>query len=350
MNVNRLIPALVSTLTLVSGALGQEHSFGKVHGYVFGDYFYMVGADSAKVRGSGQYSATPKDFQAFQFRRLYLYYDHTLSDKFFAQFLLEGNDKTFEPGGKHGVFVKSAYLEWKEAIPMGSISIGLVPTPTWSLLSEKVWNYRSIEKTIIDFRGFGNASDIGLQLRGKFDRDGTFSYVAMIGNGTGQKPESNKYKKYYGSLSVKPLKELVLEGYFDYEPAAFEKNKTTLKAFAAYQTPSFTFGVEAFQQTQAKAGAAATDIKPSGISFFTWAQIPGVDALNGFIRFDMFDADTKVTNAGYKENFIVAGLDYMPIPSVHLMPNIWINTYSVKGTGSREADVAARITLFYVYK
>ena len=350
MSFARLIIVSVATLLCVALVQSQEQSFGKVHGYVFGDYFYMVGADTAAIRGAGQYSAAPKDFQAFQFRRLYLYYDHTFSEKFFAQFLLEGNDKTFEPGGKYGMFVKSAYLEWKGAVPLGSIAIGLVPTPTWSLLSEKVWNYRSIEKTIIDFRGFGSASDIGLQLRGKFDRDGTFSYVAMIGNGTGQKPENNKYKKYYGSLSIKPKKELVLEGYIDYEPAALEKNKTTLKGFAGYQTESFTFGVEAFQQTQAKAGAAAADATPFGISFFAWARVLGVDALNAFVRFDMFDPNTKVRNAGYKENFIVAGFDYMPIPNVHLMPNIWINSYSAKGGGSRDSDVAARITLFYVYK
>ncbi|MEX2088990.1 MAG: hypothetical protein WEB62_04425, partial [Bacteroidota bacterium] len=172
----------------------------------------------------------------------------------------------------------------------------------------------------------------------------------MVGNGTGQKPENNKYKKYYGSLSAKPTKELVLEGYVDYEPAALGKHKTTLKGFAGYQASSFTLGVEAFQQTQANVGAAPADTKPFGVSFFAWVQIPGIHALDGFVRFDMFDPNTNRTDAGYKENFIVAGLDYMPIPNVHLMPNVWINSYSAKGAGRRDSDVAARMTLFYVYK
>jgi hypothetical protein len=125
----------------VAHVYSQEQSFGKIHGYVFGDYFYMLGADTAAIRGAAQYSATPKDSQAFQFRRLYLYYDQTFSEKFFAQFLPQGNDKTFEPGGEYGMFLKGAHLEWKGLAPLGSFSLVLVPTPTWSFLSEKVWNY-----------------------------------------------------------------------------------------------------------------------------------------------------------------------------------------------------------------
>lgn len=327
----------------------QEKPSGKVHGYFFGDYFYKQGGDASEVSPS-QYSKSEKDFQAFQFRRLYLYYDHTFSDKFAAQFLLEGNDKTLDPGGRYGVFVKTAYLEWKEIVPMGSLWFGLIPTPTWSLLSEKVWNYRSIEKTVVDFRGAGSASDIGVGLRGKFESKGTVNYVAMVGNGTGQKPENNKYKKYYGSISVKPVPEIVLEGYVDYEPAALDKDKTTLKGFAAYQTAAFTAGIEVFQQTQSNAGAAGIDKIPFALAVFAWAPIPGADNLNGFGRFDIYDPDTKTSTSGFKENFFALGLDYMPLSNIHIMPNIWVNSFSAKGTGSKDADVVPRLTLFIVYK
>lgn len=345
MKLTRYSIPLFALVFLFSSVLAQEK--GKVSGYVFGDYFYKIGGDST---GTGsQYSSLTKDYQAFQFRRLYLYYEHNLSEKFFAQFLLEGNDKAFTDG-KHGVFVKTAYLEWKDIIPTGNLLFGLVPTPTWSLLSEKVWNYRSIEKTIIDYRGLGVASDIGIMMRGKFDNEGMFNYVAMIGNGNGQKPESNKYKKYYLSLSAKPVKEVVVEGYADYEPAFGDKNKTTLKGFAAYQSAEFTIGAEVFQQIQEKASATGEDRKPFGISVFAWAPIPNVEGLNAFARYDFYNPDTKVSNTGFNENFVTVGLDYMPISNVHLMPNFWLNSFSAKGTGSQDADVVGRVTFYYVYK
>jgi hypothetical protein len=339
--------------TISSSALiSQDKPAGKVSGYVFGDYFYKIGGYSTEVSPS-QYSKVEKDFQAFQFRRIYLYYDHIFSEKFSAQFLLEGNDKALEPGGKHGVFVKTAYLEWKEFLPKGSLMFGLVPTPTWSSpgsIAEKTWNYRSIEKTLADYRGLGSASDMGVLLRGKLDGEGTFNYAAMIGNGNGQKPENNKYKKFYASINVKPVKGVLVEGYVDYEPAALEKNKTTLKGFAAYQVEQFTVGVELVQQNQEKAGAAAADRIPFGYTLFTWASL--MDGLNAFGRFDWFDPDTKVSNAGYKESFIVVGLDYMPISNVHIMPNVWFNSFSEKAStiAPKDSDVVARLSFYYVYR
>lgn len=346
--------ALMLILFPLFSLVAQDKPSGKVSGYIFGDYFYKIGGDST---GTGsQYSSVGKSYQAFQFRRLYLYYDHTFDDRFSAQFLLEGNDKALTDG-KHGVFVKTAYLEWKNIFPNSNLWFGLIPTPTWSLLSEKVWNYRSIEKTITDFRGLGSASDIGVGFRGKFDDAGMFNYVAMIGNGNAQKPENNKLKKYYFSLSIKPIKEFVVEGYVDYEPGFSDRNKTTMKGFAAYQTENITIGVEGLTQIQAKQGAIPAgqttpdDRTPFGISFFAWAPIPNVQGLNAFARYDFYNPNTKVSNAGLNESFITAGLDYMPIPNVHLMPNIWVNTFSNKGTGvTPDTDIVGRITVFYVYK
>lgn len=357
MNIVRFTLVIFFIIMFTFCISAQDKPAGKVHGYVFGDYFYVVGADTHATRGAGQYSSMPKDMQGFQFRRLYLYYDHTFDETFSAQFLLEGNDKAFVDG-KHGVFVKTAYLEWKNIFTNSNLWFGLIPTPTWSLLSEKVWNYRSIEKTITDFRGLGGASDIGIGLRGKFDSEGMFNYVAMIGNGAGQKPETNKYKKYYFSLSVKPTKEVVVEGYLDFEPAPDDKNKTTLKGFVAYQTEQFTVGVEALQQIQSKQGVIPAgqttpqDKIPFGIAIFAWAPIPNVEGLNAFARYDFYNPDTKVSDAGLNENFIVAGLDYMPIKNIHLMPNVWVNTYSNKGSigTAPKADVVGRMTFFYVYK
>lgn len=331
-------------------AASRVQAQGAVSGYVFGDYFYKATGDST---GAGsQYSALRKVDHAFQFRRLYLYYDHPIGSKFVAQFLLEGNDKTFEPGGRHGVFVKTAYLQWKTVFPLANIWIGMVPTPTWSSsFSEKTWNYRSIEKTITDFRGLGSASDIGLLLQGKLHSEDKAGYLFMVGNGRGQKPEDNRYKKFYGTLYGRPAEGLLLEAYGDFEEAKGGKDKTTLKGFAAYKHDRVTAGVEAVQQVQ-KAGAGGKDKKPRGIAVFVWAPLPGAPKFNAFVRFDTWNPDTENSTTGFTENFFVAGIDHMPVKNVHIMPNVWVNTFSNKDDSGaeRDADVVARVTVHYVYK
>lgn len=342
--VGRFVLAL-----LVSSAAFAGESGGTVGGYVMGDYFYKIRGDST---GNGsQYSSLRKDEHAFQFRRIYFSYDHTISEKFAAQFILEANDRTFTDG-KHGVFVKTAFLEWKEIIPHGSFFIGLVPTPTWSLLTEKVWNYRSIEKSILDFRSLGVASDIGVQLRGSLDARGVFNYVVMVGNGNGQRPENNTYKKYYGSFYLKPTQHFIIEGYADYEPLGNTRDVLTLRGFAAYQSDAITVGAEVFQQNQRRLGPAGANRTPFGISAFVRAPMPGTTELNVFGRFDYFDPDVNLKNTGFKEMFVTAGVDYMPVKDVHFMPNIWINTFQNKsgGAAARRADVVARLSFFYVYR
>lgn len=332
----------------------QEKPAGKVWGYAFGDYFYKLNGDAVEVSPS-QYSTVAEDFQAFQFRRLQLYYDHNLSEKFFARFMMEVNDKSPMPDGKFGDFLKAAYLEWKNIIPRGNVALGLYPSPTWAWLTEKVWGYRSVEKTVADFRGIGGAggaSDLGVVLRGNFDAASRYGYGIMVANGTGQKAENNKYKKFYGVLSAKPVNRVILEAYADYEPGASDKNISTLKGFAAYETARLTGGVEAVYQTQEKAGAAGADKTPFGVAFFARGPVPSVEKLAAFARFDFFNPNTQITDSGFNEYFFVAGLDYMPVKNVHFMPNLWLNSFADKSPldVKKDTDIALRLTFYYIYE
>lgn len=346
---------IVLILLISINVYGQDQPAGKIHGYLFGDYYYKSGGEKAKAVSATQYSdsALTKG-GAFQLRRMYLYYEHAISDNFQAQFLLEGNDGATDGKGRHSVYVKLANLEWKNIIADQNLAFGMVGTPTWAI-SEKIWGYRAIEKTIVDMRGLGSASDIGVTLRGKFGNEGMFGYAVMIGNGNGQKPENNKSRKYYGSFSAKPIKGLILEAYGDIESEITEPKKkykiaqnTMLKGFAGYQTEQFTVGLEAIKQIQEYTDT--TNVTPLGISIFASAPLMK-DKLNAYARFDTYNPDTKNSASGYKENFITAGLDFLAHKNVHIMPNIWMNSFSKKGSSSnRKADTVARITFFYIYK
>jgi hypothetical protein len=67
---------------------------------------------------------------------------------------------------------------------------------------------------------------------------------------------------------------------------------------------------------------------------------------------DWFDPATERAQAGYREMYWIAALDASPRPNVHLMPNVLVRSYSAKDSAlpDRKADVALRVTLYYLYK
>jgi hypothetical protein len=344
---------------IISNQFSQNKTGGTLSGLVFGDYYYKMSGDSSGA--IGDYAPLKKTSQAFSFRRIYLTYNHVINEKFSAQFQLESSDKILT-STRLGVFVKTAFLEWTNIFKGSNLQIGLIPTYSFAI-SEKMWNYRAVEKTISDFRGLAIPSDMGAGLRGNFDNAGNYGYTVTIGNGNAQKPEINKFKKYYASLFAKPVKGLTLEVYSDFEPfddlmADVKRNKMTMKGFAGYQAERFGAGAELVRQTQKNFGGKDADIIPLGISFYAWGNILKGNAktssnmLNAFARFDMYNPNTKNDTLGYKENFFTAGLDFMPFKDVHFMPNVWFNSYTDKSSANvkRDADVVVRMTFFYVYK
>ena len=88
-------------------------------------------------------------------------------------------------------------------------------TPTFQNADE-VWGYRSIERTIGDFLGIASSSDLGVRASGTLDEAGHFGYTAMIGDGTGQRPENNRQKRFYFASPLKASTAIV-EPYIDYE-------------------------------------------------------------------------------------------------------------------------------------
>ena len=319
---------------------------GKIFGEVFGDYFYKLKSDTIYESTGGEYQKNKQDDNAFALRRFYLGYEHQFSKQFSAKLMFEGNDGQLLTNGKKSVNVKYYYLKWKDIFPGSDLIIGGQSTPTWSRFTEKIWGYRSIEKTIMDFRKQGGSNDFGVSLAGKLNADKTIGYNLMIGNGTGQKPEADIFKKAYFSVNAKLFnKKLLLEIYTDFENRENGENKMTIKGFAGFQNEKLTVGFEPFQKIQKQENG--DDIKNFGAAFFVRGTI--IDKkLYGFGRYDMFNPNEASSN--YNESFMVAGFDYTPIKNVHIMPNIWINNYSeLNNSVKRSGDVAARVTFWFKF-
>ncbi len=338
-----------------------EFPRGKISGQVIADYYYNLagdpvhrygsgGADSALagIDGATNASGGPKnigkDLNGVLIRRVYFQADHDLSIRFSTRFRLEADSRSLTSDGKIGVSVKAAYLQARNAIPRGDLYMGLFDTPTWDL-SEEFWEYRSIEKTLPDFRGLGSRADLGAQLKGFFDSEHRFGYAGMIGNGVGQRAETNRYKKFYACLPVH-LGDFRFEPYADYESAFGPQDKATYKIFAGYEFRPLALGVEAVDRVNHQ--PAGGNQEPQGVTVFVrGAASP---TLAGFARFDFWRPDRRDANRVDAQLWI-AGVDWQPLKDVHFMPNLEATQYDAHGTGVAPPhhDVQVRVTIFYKF-
>lgn len=370
------LPFAFSCLVIVSNIQGQVtpaefKPSGKVWGYAFGDMYWKAAGDTARWASRAEYSGVPKDVYAFAIRRMYLGYDYNISPTFATYALLEGSDQILTARGERSVTIKALYLKWKNIYPHADLLIGQMSTLAFSFISEKVWNYRSVEKTLVDFRGIRSSSDLGVALNAVLDSAGNYGYNIMIGNGTGLRPEdlteSGKHKIYSAEIYGYLLdRHLILDLYVDYQTGIIDRNTITLKGFAGYQTDAFTIGAELFTQSQMNTKLDGRTTSPFGFSVFARGNLIK-DKLSAFARYDSFDPDSDyqdgdiiqsyipaLMNRHYEESFFLAGLDFTPHKNVHIMPNIWINTYSPKADSellvARDADIVPRITTYFVFR
>jgi len=328
---------------------------GKIWGLAFGDYYYKTGGDS--LGNQLQYTPYKKDYNALDFRRIFLGYDYNFSKKFFSSVVLafEGSDAL--SNNKRTFFIKDAYIRWNEIFKNSNLTFGIISTPGHSVAVEPFWGYRSVEKTIMDQRNILGTRDLGVMLNGTFDSDKNYGYYFMIGDGSGASIENDKYKKFYGNLFAKFMdKKFMLDIYCDYQDLNPNQSNTTFDGFLGYKTDAFTAGVEYFFQYQKNAFAGLTtgfgpDNVPSGLSIFTSGKMYK-ELIKFYARYDFYNPNSKNSSTGFNENFVTAGLDFMVHPKVHIMPNIWLNAYSKKTDqiSGLYTQVVPRITFFYDYR
>lgn len=378
---------------------------GRLWGYVFGDYAYKAHSDSLSRGGSNQYTGIPTQRSSFQFRRIYLGYDYNITRKFAAELLLAAEDN-FPAGNppsapaatgdetvnnKLTFYIKLANIRWKGIWKGTDLVVGQIATPAFPLLSEKIWAYRSIERTISDIRRTPSY-DMGAALQGVFDAKGNFGYNLMVGNGSSAKPESDNFKWFYGDVYHYFFdKKLVIDLYADYERlnwvTTWHHSRQMLKGYIAYNTPALTIGVEGFINnlkndnfaTKKGGGVDTLSAVASGISLYIHGNIvPG--KLRFFARYDGYKPTNKVDNTiytkyvqntgnyndnsyigttatgdqTYKQSFITAGLDFTPVKNVHFMPNIWYNHYATQLAGltgkvNGDNDLMLRMTFFFTF-
>ncbi|OLD67362.1 MAG: hypothetical protein AUI33_10355, partial [Ignavibacteria bacterium 13_1_40CM_2_61_4] len=339
---------------------------GRISGYVFGDLYYntvggpthsytIAGADQGQTNIDAVKPIT-RDLNGTQIRRVYFQLDNDLSIRYATRLRLEVDSKALTSDGKIGAYVKNAYFQAKSAIPRGDFLVGMINTPTFDN-AEEFWQYRSIEKTIADFRGIASSSDVGVELKGYVDGNHRLGYAAMIGDGNGQKPETDRFKRLYFSIPVR-IGDFRFEPYGDYQSVrvnlqakvashtdslAVNNDQATWKAFAGYEFRRVAIGVEGLVRVNHQGPGATRE--PRGASVFARGTLtPTVAA---FARFDHWQPDHRATDR-VDSRLWIAGVDWQPFKDVHIMPNVEATQYLARGaaTAPSHHDLQARVTFY----
>ncbi len=338
---------------------------GKISGYMFGDLFYNAIRDTGILNLPNTINGGKQDVNGIQLRRIYFTYDYDISESFVTRFRLEADQVSNSSDGKIGVFVKDAYLTWKNIFKGSDLTFGIQPTPAFEI-SESIWGNRFLEKTIMDARGIVSSRDLAISLKGKFDKEGMFKYWLMLGDGSGNKPETDKYKRYYAHFQVNPVKNLSLTFYFDFrsKPEINDPNSTlnpkatlsnsdlTYAFFAGYkEKDKFMIGAESFMTTSQNGIINGTTIKNRnaiGLSFF--ASYYFLKNLSAVGRFDFYDPNTDSDYKGDSRNLFLVSLNYSPIDKVTISPNVFIETYESLPSGRDiKPSVTPRLTFYYIF-
>ena len=340
--MKKIILFLIILIGFGLNLFAQDESSGKLSGYMFGDYYYIVKNHNSDL----------KDQHGFWFRRIYFTYDYKINQNWSTRLRLEMNQEgDFTSKIAMVPVVKDAWLRYK--FSGQSIYVGISSTPTWSLI-EDVWGYRSLEKTPLDLNKMASSRDFGIAGKGKFDEDGIFNYHVMFGNGSSNKQEIDKGKSGMLSLSAKLKNGLILEFYGDYADHAGNTDTYILQGFAAFQMENFRIGAQyAYQLLQ------------QGSESDKWLRLASVFAVGDvsenvslLARVDRtFNQNPKGDDIAYipldptaKYTLLIFGVDWHPIKNVKIIPNIEYVSYSKNSEGvTPDEDLFSRITFYWSF-
>jgi hypothetical protein len=337
---------ILFSLSLLVNTFGQdkeEESGGKFSGYMFGDYYYYIDSHKPDI----------KDQRGIWFRRIYFTYDYKINNSFSTRLRLEmSNEFNFEEAKTMIPFVKDAWLKYK--FSNQALIVGISPTPTFQIL-EKIWGYRSIEKTPLDLQRMASSRDFGLALKGKLDDKGMFKYHLMFSNGSSNKQEIDKGKSGLLSLAFFPVKEFVIEVYADYADHEGSTDWYTLQAFLGYKTKTIRAGLLYADQTRQNGTAADTKLRVA--SLFIVGEVDPQFSLFGRVdrNFDLNAKGDKISFIPFDPTasniFFVGGLDWHPVKDVKFMPNVEYVKYDENDDGVTPTnDIIGRVTFFWAFK
>ena len=317
---------MLCTMVLLFGALStsaprtcRAQPTVDIGGLAYFDYTYLINTPVADAEG----------WNTFDYRRIYLTTDFTLSDEFSGRVRLEAQGRVLTEQGRPAPFVKDAYLAWQDPIGEGSrLRFGVQPPPVFEV-SERTWGYRSLDKTIMDRVGANDSRDFGIRADVSLAGDGAIRLAGMFANGNGVRPEAiyESGKHLYAQIQAFPGDVLRMSVGTDYLVVDGEGDIRTgilkASAFVGAESESFHGGVEAFYLRTTfddLIDTFAESVDGVGVSVFGTLNISDQTSVVG--RYDFVNANAR--RSSVDEHYGLAAFVYRPDPHVELIPNVVI--------------------------
>ncbi len=320
--MNRIIlTLLIFGLALASVNMVSAQDSFKFGGLLYFDYAYTLQDEDPDAEGDN----------GFGYRRLYLTGDYTINESFSARARLEASDGSTTAQGRPAPFIKDMYLQWKNAFAEGHHIVFGVTSPPVKGLAEKVWAFRSIEKTITDRLKIASSRDMGILFKGNVVPSGSVKYGLMFANNSSVSREEDRHKRIYGQIEFNSSGLVGAVG-GDYASQASGDGITTGNAFLAYTTDAFTLGAEGFVSSR---DAGSQTVSTSGVGTFARATVTPSVELVGRFDYTMFDA------SDISQILVLGGVSFMPTKKVRFIPNVGLIKSSEEDTGT----LTGRITL-----
>lgn len=344
----------------------QEKLPYRFSGEMFADYFYNTSRDPLIATQPNVALGGPEDLNGFQFRRINFSFDADLSPNFATRFRVEADNASLTSNGKLTVFVKDAWLQWKNVFTNSDLVFGIQTNPDF-FWTEETWGFRSLEKTALDLRGFIGSRDFGASLKGKLDSNGKYAYWVMVGNNSGNGLELDKFKRFYFQFKYHPNEKFIFTVTEDLKQnpeitnpndasAKIGNNQNLTDFFVGYALKDkYSLGFETYFVRVANglvvgtAPVASVESKPlMGYSAWAWYMFnPKVGVVG---RYDYFDPNTNDVGQGDNRNFFLASLLLRPYKSVFFMPNVEIETYEKLPSGvTLKKSVTPRLTVWWKF-
>ena len=311
---------------------------------VFGQTSWSAQAFFEHYYVASHSDTTNNRLNGFQFRRIYLTYNHQVDDRLSVRLRFEAANADFTARSvKATPFVKDAYLQWHQGSRM--ILFGIMPTPTFGLV-EPSWGYRSVAKTPSDMHGFGKSRDFGIAIKGKIAS--RLGYHFMLGNGNANASEDDIYKKFFGSFNLPVGEKAIVEGYVESEQDDASITRLTLQFHMQFNLARFHIGTLAIRSTETD---GLTEIGKRDLVSLYLRSTSG-SKLNLFGRVDYL---LEPNARGHKISYtpmstlatpmvLIAGADYKAHANVSLQPNIMVVLYSVESGDAPSSDIYLRLT------
>jgi hypothetical protein len=252
---------------------------GKIVGALFNDLSYILQEPQPLNLAKGSSGRN-----AFLNRRATVGYEYFFSKEVTGKIVYDASSNQLQQG----------FVDVRNVVSSVDLKIGLMQTLS-SEVTEKIWDYRSLEATVLDRKKFTDEFDMGLTITGRTDAQGSMYARLAVYNGNGLLPENDKVKKIAFAAGTWFDKSSVMELYADYENLPFGQSTIDMKVFYGMTSSTFAFGAEGFYRMERKMSLSGQDKTPVGGSLFTWFEM--MRSLRGVVRVDVLDDDLANSNA-----------------------------------------------------